>query len=237
MLAAERGIPTVFATGRPIRWLDPILALEGLHPLVIASNGAMLYDVDADEIRERSVIDPEVAAAVTAELREVIPQVVFGVEQGRRFGREAGYALPVGADEAAFTGPLEELLGAGEAVKLLVKHEAMSCEELAEAAASVVGDRLTITHSSDPGVGLLEVSAPGVSKASLLADYCGRLGIDATDVAAFGDQPNDLAMLAWAGHPHVMAESHPLLHRLGAASGGTNADSGVGRTLLRWLEA
>jgi hydroxymethylpyrimidine pyrophosphatase-like HAD family hydrolase len=38
-----------------------------------------------------------------------------------------------------------------------------------------------------------------VTKAFALERLCRRLGIDAAEVAAVGDMPNDLAMLAWAG--------------------------------------
>jgi hydroxymethylpyrimidine pyrophosphatase-like HAD family hydrolase len=38
-----------------------------------------------------------------------------------------------------------------------------------------------------------------VSKATTLAELCAERGIDAADVIAFGDMPNDLAMLA-RGH-------------------------------------
>ena len=42
--AQEADIPVVFATGRPVRWLEVIADLPGAHPMVIASNGAVLYD-------------------------------------------------------------------------------------------------------------------------------------------------------------------------------------------------
>src|ERR687890_541800 len=61
VLAAQgAGIPVVFATGRPVRWLDVIADLPGAHPTVIASNGAALYDLGAGELLDRICIDPEV---------------------------------------------------------------------------------------------------------------------------------------------------------------------------------
>ena len=79
------------------------------------------------------------------------------------------------------------------------------------------------------------VSGPGVSKASMLARCCARLGIDAADVAAFGDMPNDVAMLSWAGLPHVVANAHPVLLEGPYRVVPTNAESGVGRTILEWV--
>ena len=37
------------------------------------------------------------------------------------------------------------------------------------------------------------------------------LGVDAADVVAFGDMPNDLEMLRWAGHGVAMGNAHPAL--------------------------
>ena len=220
-LAAEHGIPMVFATGRPIRWLDAIRHLDGLHPTVVASNGAMLYDASTDEILDLVPIDPQVALEVTERVRALVPAAAFAVEQGRGFGFEPGYVMWDDAedDPAVFTAPIVDLVAAAPFVKLLVKSETMPSDELAAAIADDVADRLTITHSAFGSTGLLEISAPGVSKASMLASYCDRLGIEAADVVAFGDMPNDLEMLTWSGQPYAMTNAHPLLRRIGGPHG------------------
>jgi hydroxymethylpyrimidine pyrophosphatase-like HAD family hydrolase len=38
---------------------------------------------------------------------------------------------------------------------------------------------------------------------------CDDLGVAAEDVIAFGDMPNDIAMLSWAGTSYAMADAHP----------------------------
>ena len=64
-----------------------------------------------------------------------------------------------------------------------------------------------VTWSSSTA--LLEISAPGVTKASTLAQVASGLGVEAADVIAFGDMPNDLPMLTWAGTSYAMADAHP----------------------------
>jgi hypothetical protein len=64
-----------------------------------------------------------------------------------------------------------------------------------------------ISHSG--GRGLLEIAPPGASKASALEWLCARRGITAAQVAAFGDMPNDLPMLRWAGLGYAVANAHP----------------------------
>jgi hydroxymethylpyrimidine pyrophosphatase-like HAD family hydrolase len=70
----------------------------------------------------------------------------------------------------------------------------------------------------------------------MLKRICARLYVAAAEVAAFGDMPNDLAMLNWVGLPHVVANAHPLLLGLGFPIVPGNDDSGVGRTIQRWLQ-
>ena len=67
---------------------------------------------------------------------------------------------------------------------------------------------MTVTHSNQRDC-LLEISAAGVTKASTLAKVAAELGVDASGVLAFGDQPNDVAMLEWAGLAYAMGGGHP----------------------------
>jgi hydroxymethylpyrimidine pyrophosphatase-like HAD family hydrolase len=56
---------------------------------------------------------------------------------------------------------------------------------------------------------LVEISAAGVTKAYALAALCEEIGVDPTRVVAFGDMPNDIPMLEWAGHAVAVANAHP----------------------------
>ena len=67
---------------------------------------------------------------------------------------------------------------------------------------------VTCTRSDLP---FIEISAAGVDKGSTLAAYCGSLGIAAANVVAFGDMPNDIPMLTWAGRGVAVANADPLV--------------------------
>jgi Cof subfamily protein (haloacid dehalogenase superfamily) len=239
VMAAQRaGIPVVFATGRPVRWLDVIRDLPGAHPTVIASNGAALYDLGAGELLDRICLEPEVALEAVARVRAAIPDVTFAFESGTRFGYEPAYASwppDESADPAIFVGRAEEIAREEDFVKMLIRQAFIRPDELLERVRAILGDLVTATHSASHDVGLVEVSAPGVSKASMLQRFCARLGVEASDVAAFGDMPNDVAMLSWAGMPHVVANAHPLLLTGSFAVVPANDESGVGRTIQNWL--
>jgi Cof subfamily protein (haloacid dehalogenase superfamily) len=239
VLAAQAvGIPVIFATGRPVRWLDVIKDLPGAHPTVIASNGAALYDLGAGELVERICIDPEAALAAVRTIREQVPDASFAFESGTRFGYEPSYGTwPAddGTDPALFSGPAEEVVYTEEFVKMLVQSPSVPPDRLLDRVREAVGRSLTATHSQTRDFGLVEISAYGVSKASMLKRFAAQLGIDASRVAAFGDMPNDVDMLSWAGMSFVVANAHTALIDLDFRVVPGNDQSGVGKTIMELL--
>ena len=236
--AQAAGIPVLFATGRPVRWLDVIRDLPGAHPTVIASNGAALYDLGAGELLDRICINPETALSAVRRIRAVVPDASFAFESGTRFGYEPAYRTwPAddGTNPALYRGPAEEVAVAEEFVKMLVQSQSVAPDDLLATVRTEVGDTLTATHSQARDFGLVEISAAGVTKASMLQRFCARLDIDAREVAAFGDMPNDVDMLSWVGMPHVVANAHPAVLALDFPVVPGNDESGVGRTILGWL--
>jgi hydroxymethylpyrimidine pyrophosphatase-like HAD family hydrolase len=113
--------------------------------------------------------------------------------------------------------------------KLLAFHPSADPDSLMEKAAKAVGDLVTVTHSS--GRGLLEMSAQGVDKASALAELCADRGVLPADVVAFGDMPNDLPMLTWAGSSYAVANAHRDVLAMVGGLTGTNDEDGVAQVL------
>jgi Cof subfamily protein (haloacid dehalogenase superfamily) len=240
LLAQQAGIPVVFATGRPVRWLDVIADLAGAHPTVIASNGAVLYDLGTRQTLDRLCLRPELALRAVHCIREHVPDAAFAFESGTHFGYEPAYRTWVpdtGTDPTLRHGTVEQLAHEISAVKMLVQSQALGDDALRAQVGSCVGDTLTATSSTGRGYGLVEISASGVDKASMLARTCARLGVPARRVAAFGDMPNDVSMLSWVGMPRVVANAHPALLALGFPVVPANHESGVGTTILDWVAA
>ncbi len=234
--AHAAGVAIVIATGRPVRWLHCLDPIAHLHPYVIASNGAVLYDLAEQRVLRNHAFEADAVAALTSAIRADVPGVLFGLERGDLFGLEHGSP----SDHAHFPGVLHldlpELIAAVRpVVKLLVYSRDVSCDALASAVEPVVRGRATVTTSLvHDQFGMVELSLPGVTKAATLADLAGTLGVPAADAVAFGDMPNDRAMLEWAGRGYVMADGHPaLLQRFPSA--GPAGDAGVGRTIHRLL--
>ncbi|MCB7136822.1 Cof-type HAD-IIB family hydrolase [Cellulosimicrobium marinum] len=94
----------------------------------------------------------------------------------------------------------------------------------------VVGHRAHLAYSG--AAGLAELLAPGVTKDAALARWCARLGVEPRDVWAFGDMPNDLPMLRWAGRSFAVANAHPDVLAAATDRAAANDDDGVARALL-----
>lgn len=238
--ALDEGVHVVFATGRPPTWMQPIVDLQLPSAPVIGCNGAIRYDAATGEITELVDIAPELISALGTHVREALPGATLGLQWADSFGYEPGY-LDSPPDAPGYRcAPLEDLLLAGGPVlKVLVQSYRTPLDDLLTALREVAADELSLTWST-AGVAagdrvLVEVGARGVDKAAMLARYCASLGIGAEEVAAFGDMPNDLAMLSWAGRAYVMPPRHPLLAEVGRAVAHPCADDGVGRTILQWF--
>ena len=117
----------------------------------------------------------------------------------------------------------------------LLRFSILSDDFLAEVSPAV-GDLATVTHSA-PTVAMLELSVPGINKAVTLAEYAASLGIEAADVVAFGDMPNDIEMLRWAGHGYAMASGHPEAIRAAGQQAPHFDDDGVAQILEEKLAA
>lgn len=237
--AVDAGITVVFATGRPPTWLGgDIASMDIAHPVIVACNGALLFDAGTREVLRDWPVDPEVCLEIADGIRRRLPGVAFGIQQAFAFGHEPEYFShpPRPVRNEWFSGPLDELVHAGRCVKMLVHHPGIRSTELAAVAEEVADGRVTITYSMDNEQGLLEISAPGVTKAHTLATVTAKLGISPEEVAAFGDMANDREMLKWAGMPFVMGNAHESLADLPATRIGSNAESAVGRTILEWLD-
>ena len=224
-----RGVPVIFVTGRPLRWTEEVFPHVGSHGLAIVSNGALVWDVAASLPRLQRAMSVDCIAEVARRIREVVPGTVFAVEQLAGFGNEPGYVRR-DAEVARNVGPLDELLDE-PVFKLLARAGDVEPEAYWHAVERVVGDLAVVTWTGFAPVPLLEISAPGVTKASTLAMICEQLGVAAHEVIAFGDMPNDVPMLSWAGTSYAMADAHPLVVSCSHHVAPSHEEDGVARVL------
>jgi Cof subfamily protein (haloacid dehalogenase superfamily) len=223
----DDGVEVVAVTGRPPRWVHAIDIGPGL---AICSNGALVVDLQTEEVVVERVMAPDIAAECVRRLRALHPDGIFAVEFADGVGIEQAWAETIPRALAGeHVGPAEELV-VRPAAKVLMKVPGTSGDAYIDAATEALGDIAVVTASG--GLQLVEVSAPGVDKATTLALLCDERGIPPERVVAFGDARNDLPMLAWAGTGVAMADAHPSVIEAADAVTGTNAEDGV----AAWLE-
>lgn len=224
----RRDVPVVFVTGRPLRWAAEVFEHVGSHGLAIVSNGALVWDVARERVDLERPIEPALGIEVCRAIRAAVPGTSYAVEGLDGIGLEPGYLERFPMPEGSRRAPVEELLDR-PALKLLARHEELDAEEFWDLAEVATEGRLVITWSSTTA--LLEISAPDVTKASTLSLLCERLGISADEVVAFGDMPNDLPMLTWAGTSYAMADAHRTVSEIADHVAPGHDEDGVARVL------
>ncbi|MFJ3922401.1 Cof-type HAD-IIB family hydrolase [Streptomyces sp. NPDC090022] len=240
LAAAEAaGIEVFFVTGRPARWMDVVADHVHGHGLAICANGAAVVDLHAGrEFVQVRALPRDDALSVVHALREAAPGTSFAVELTTGIHYEPAYP-PFYQDPGATVAAAEKLLheepagSAAPVLKLLAHHTELAPDAFLSLARSAADAHASLTRSSPTA--LLEISGHGVSKASTLALCCAERGIAPEEVVAFGDMPNDVEMLRWAGTSYAMGNAHPDV--IAAASGRTvaNEEDGVAVVIERIL--
>lgn len=229
----RRGVPVVIVTGRPLRMTRPLFHLVGEHGIAVVSNGAVIWSVHHDgPVRVRD-FGPGEVEAVAKTIRAAVPGSVFAVETLDGIALEPEFIERYHLPEGTLRAPIADLPHDG-VVKLLARHEELPAQDFWDLALAAVGDRAIITWSS--ATALLEISAPGVTKATSLAAVCADLGLGHDDVAVFGDMPNDLPMIEWAGTSYAVANAHPSILAAADHVVGSNQEDGVAETLARLVD-
>ncbi len=225
-------VPFVVVTGRPVRWLGQLYDQMPKPVPAVCANGAIVYDPDTDQILRADPLSTDLLLDVSKRLREAVPDIALAVEveDGRAFWYEEAWPVRWGGElsNVRVLATPEELTSV-PAVKLLARSARHEPEAFYELVGRTVGDLAEATHSSSSA--LVEISAAGVTKAAGLAWLCELDGIDQADVLAFGDMPNDLPMLAWAGRSVAVGNAHPAVREVADEVTRTNDEDGVARYL------
>jgi hydroxymethylpyrimidine pyrophosphatase-like HAD family hydrolase len=219
------GARFVLVTGRPPRVMKSIAAAFGHRGTAICANGALSYDMRTGTVETLHLIPPPVLAAAAAALRAAVPGIGVAVEYPDAHAADTVYqaaswdvnsSIPRLDDDALFGRPASKLLG---------RHFGYACDDLLALALPGLGGLVSVTHSNAKG--LVEASALGVSKATVVAEVAAGYGIGPESVLAFGDMPNDLPLLTWAGTSCAVANAHPAVLAAATHIIGSNDDDGV----------
>ncbi|MEM6110167.1 HAD family hydrolase [Mycobacterium sp. 050272] len=237
--AVAAGAKFIVATGRPPRWIRPIVDELGFAPMAVCANGAVIYDPATDHVVSTRTLPVDTLAELAELATRVIPGAGLAVERIGHSAHDTATPQFVSSPgyEHAWLNPdntevsIEDLLSA-PAIKLLIRKAGARSADMAAELAKHVGVEGDITYSTNNG--LVEVVPLGISKATGIEEIARPLEIVSDEVVAFGDMPNDLPMLRWAGHGVAMGNAHPDVLAAANEITARNSDDGVGRVLERW---
>jgi Cof subfamily protein (haloacid dehalogenase superfamily) len=230
---AAAGAVIVLVTGRSLRKVARIFVELGTRYAAICANGAVVYGPGDDRPRSCRMLEPDQASKVCRRLQEQVPDVMFAAEvDGGRLLHSPGWPIHSDDRDVAFPVGTEELT-ATRIVKLQARAPGRNSDSFKKMIAKSAGDLVEVTC---PGYdGLVEMTQRGVTKASALAVLAAGLGIHSADVLAFGDMPNDISMLHWAGRSVAVANAHPDARAAADDMTLSNLDDGVAVYLERLL--
>ena len=250
LLAAQmNGVRLILATGRPAKGTERYvqeLAMDQHHGLVVAFSGSQVIDCQTQQViynRAMTVIQSK-AILNHAKSFEVMPMVALGdylyvndvyhnllhlptedrniIEYEARNDRLQLCEQP---DLAAFVSePINKILLAGQPEYLRANSAAIAAPFAHDLNAMFTADFY------------FEFTNLGVDKGTALAHLLPKIGLTASELIAFGDDENDLAMLNFAGIGVAMANAKEKIRLAADEVTLTNNNDGIVASLAKYLD-
>jgi hydroxymethylpyrimidine pyrophosphatase-like HAD family hydrolase len=234
----EAGVTVVGVTGRGARLIELCRRDLPEADYFVLAQGGYVVDVRGDEpriLRRAQIQGPDLAEALR--LLEASAGPLSVLVEALDDPRAPLWGDPHVVWPYPEWIPYDRALAlAGPAYKGFAHAEGLSADDLLAIARRVIPPTLgTVTQA---GLGYVEITAPGVDKASGLAVVAAELDIMPGDVCVFGDMPNDVPMFGWAGWRRVaVANAHPEVLALADEVTASNDADGVAAWLEQLLSA
>ncbi len=233
------GIHVVPATGRPLLITRDVIESVELDDYWVFANGAVTRHLGRDELIRGFWMDHEVTRDLLSLLRRRLPAAGFALEleDGVAFERGFEHVVPIVPEGD----PVDDVLAALDdsaahwqrVQKILVYDLSLDLDELFARVSAAVGKRAAPSYS---GLAFVELAAGLVTKATALELLARDLGVEPSQVAAFGDNHNDLAMLRWAGRGYAMGNATDDAKAAADEVIGRNDDDGLAIAIERLVD-
>jgi Cof subfamily protein (haloacid dehalogenase superfamily) len=225
----ERGVRVIVATARPPRAVKQALPEQWLEACSIVSYNGAHTRCSALGWENHFGISPELTGSVIRDVFAVQPEAEVSIEQRDRWYSYRNIEFDDRLNVVAYPEVLElERLMKLEATKILIGSFPDGA-----ALANRYSDRLHAVVTD--GGTLVQITSYEASKQSAVAELCRRHGIGMKEVAAFGDDTNDIGLFRACGYPVAMGNAIPELKRIARIVADTNDADGVAKVLEAWL--
>ena len=191
--AKRRGAMVFISTGRPMRLINNLDAIQHLVDGYITANGAC-YSVGGEVIACREIPNPEARALTGAAEREGFSMLVVGESRLT--------VVNDGADVDRYFRQMLAVSDLGEGTALtdvLAERIVQLTPIIDEAAERRLMPLLPSCVSARWFPAFTDITARGADKGTALMTVAAHLGIDREDTVAFGDGGNDKSILQAAG--------------------------------------
>src|SRR5699024_11108191 len=160
------------------------------------------FDSGTGQVLAAHVLEPATLERVAEAVARALPSAALAaerIEPGSRSAMEMEFVTTPRYEHAweypRGTEVPDAEIAAGPAVKLLVRAPGMGSAAMRDLLAPEIGGYVDLTFSTDDG--LVEIAAPGVTKARGLSDVAADVGGAAADGVGFGDMPDGGARAGW----------------------------------------
>jgi len=236
--AHRRGLQVVLCTGRRFRAALPMAQALGLDGAIVVHNGALVKDIATGRTELTHYLPADLCRGVLALVRELSPPMVYvdayheqtdilTEADARAHGVQTAYL----ADNAPYTRYVEDLtaLPHDNVILMSLMGSGAPLAALAGRARDAFGDRV-LTHLLMNKVyreHILEFLAPGAGKWPALVRLAERRGIAPAEIAAVGDDENDVEMIREAGLGIAMGNAVDAARAAARITVRSNAEGGA----------
>ena len=232
---AAAGIEVVAVTGRSHRSSTERLRPAGCIRWIICSNGATLFDFDAEAVVHDRPLAEGVVAEVLDRVQRAFPSVGLSWEtEGGVFMSEQWISNRAASDPRYRPRPDRETrelaADAGPILKLMLAHESLTTYDWLEAVRPHLPPGLSVSTS---GASFVEITRGDANKGEALRQLCSDLAIGQHETMAFGDHANDVPMLSWAGTSYAMANADIRVQAVADHTAPHHDQDGVAQVLER----
>ena len=222
---AKNGVLFCAASGRPALALRESFPAHHQDMALVADNGASVYL--RDELVYRDLIDRdlyhEVLALATATEGSVPVLCAFDDAYVLERDRCHEDVVSIYYRSITYVESFEELDVDSNKISIYFPSWD-SKQKNDEVYSPAFASRLYLTCAGNEWLDFMNI---GVDKGSGIRHLAQHLGIDLSDIAAFGDTYNDIPMLDIVGHSYVMANAAEHMHDHGKFLAPSNNEAGV----------
>ena len=245
--ARASGLRVVLCTGRRFRTALPVAQGLSLSGAIVVNNGVLVKDLASGRTLSHRYLSDGVSAEVLALVREAGSPLVYVDAYEERIdiliedcGRAHPFQREYLEDNTDFTRVVDDLenTGRNDVIMMSTMGDEATLRALRSRAERDLGGRVrmhSLINKNYRGQ-ILEFLAPGTGKWPALRRIAADEGIDPRQIAAVGDDDNDVEMIRGAGLGIAMGSAVDPAKAAADHVTRSNAEGGVVEAIERVLE-